>query len=112
MSSFPLKLPLNRSGEEPLKGVARDMAGQPIQTRIARRFGVEEREVEQALSADASFRTLCRDYVLCARALAHWRDSGGEIATGRESEYAAVLDGLTKEIEAQLSALPRSDDED
>ena len=84
------------------------MDRQRIQTRIANRFDVEERELERVLTEDPTFRTLCWEYVMCAKALIHWRDSDTEVASARGAEYSAMLDELTAEIETRLSALRRS----
>jgi hypothetical protein len=71
---------------------------------IKQRFAGNEDAVVRAFWASDAFRSLCRDYLACAAALARWQESESAEAPIRTAEYSELLVELTHEIEALLHA--------
>lgn len=78
-----------------------------ILAAVKREFGARAEAVGQACERSASFRSLCRDYFICLKALEHWRESRSDAAPERSAEYSELLAELAREIEAGLQALTR-----
>ena len=85
-----------------------DSSGPCIDERLLRlvrsRTGASEMAIASAFSRSASFRSLCSDLKVCARAYRHW--SAGESAEQRRraSEYAALLEDLGEEVRTVLGS--------
>jgi hypothetical protein len=85
-----------------------DSSGPCIDERLLRlvrsRTGASEMAIASAFSRSASFRSLCSDLKVCARAYRHW--SAGESAEERRraSEYAALLENLGEEVRTVLGS--------
>lgn len=71
---------------------------------IEGRFPGMKAVVQREFTESESFRGLCRDYVVCANALATWQGSESEEGRARSEEYSELLAELTQELETRLCA--------
>ena len=69
---------------------------------IKHRFAGREELIERAFRHDVTFRSLCRDYRDCHRALARLRREDSAHAALRRAEYMELLDELGCEIRGWL----------
>ena len=61
--------------------------------------------IESEYQRSESFRSLCKDFHVCARALKKWHCSEASTARQRESEYAECLAELEQEIRDWLQCI-------
>ena len=71
----------------------------------ARRFDDRREQIEMEYRHSDAFRSLCRDYLICAKAREKWQSSDSPIAAKREGEYAEWLTELENEIHDWLERL-------
>jgi hypothetical protein len=69
---------------------------------IKDRFAGREELIERAFRHDVTFRSLCKDYRDCYKALARLRRDDLASAAQRRAEYAELLDELGCEIRGWL----------
>jgi len=65
---------------------------------ILKRFPEHYEQIQQLLLKNDTFRSLCEDYRVCAKALRYWNESTSKEATMRREEYRALLEELEEEI--------------
>jgi hypothetical protein len=65
---------------------------------VMNRFPDRRNDLRQMYRTSESFRSICRNYQKCTKALDHWGKSKSEQAPERQREYAALLQELELEI--------------
>lgn len=65
---------------------------------ILKRFPEHREKIQRLFKEKESFRSLCEDYRVCAKALKYWNDSTSEKAQARREEYSALLQELEEEV--------------
>lgn len=65
---------------------------------ISKRFPEHSEKIQNLFKENDSFRSLCEDYRVCAKALKYWSDSTSEKAPARREEYSALLQELEEEV--------------
>jgi hypothetical protein len=65
---------------------------------ILKRFPEHNEKIQCLFEENDSFRSLCEDYRVCAKALKYWNDSTSEKAPARCEEYNALLQELEEEV--------------
>ena len=65
---------------------------------VVRRFPQQSESIRRLFQVDESFRSLCKDYQVCANALDHWCQATSDEAPDRQQEYAALLKELEDEV--------------
>ena len=71
-------------------------------SRVISQFEGWEDCIEKSFQESEDFRSLCEDYVVCARVLEDWQVSTAANAGQRRQEYTELLTELAKEIEDWL----------
>jgi len=66
--------------------------------RVISRFEDCKVHIEQSFQESDEFRSLCKDYAVCERALENWQASNAATATQRQKEYTELLAELGDEI--------------
>jgi len=74
--------------------------------RVISQFEGWKIRIEQSFRESDDFRSLCKDYAVCARALENWQASNAAAATERQQEYTKLLAELGKEILDWLEQRP------
>ena len=75
-----------------------DKRNQDSVARVISQFEDWKTRIEQSFRESDDFRSLCKDYAVCARALENWQASNAATATERQKEYTELLAELGKEI--------------
>ena len=75
-----------------------DKRNQDSVARVISQFEDWKTRIEQSFRESDDFRSLCKDYAVCARALENWQASNAAAATERQQEYTELLAELGKEI--------------
>ena len=70
--------------------------------QVIKQFKGWESCIEHSCNNNSEFRSLCEDYVVCARALENWQASDATVAVQRQKEYAEWLAELEQEIRSWL----------
>ena len=70
---------------------------------VQKRFPDHKDALRQKYRTDKSFRSLCKNYQKCAKALDHWAKSKDKDAPVREKEYKVLLHELELEILKNLN---------
>ena len=65
---------------------------------VMKRFPDRKNDLRQIYRSSESFRSICRNYQKCSKALNHWSKSKHAEAPDRQVEYAALLEELELEI--------------
>ena len=66
---------------------------QKVPFSIIERFPNHQDAISRIFRENETFRTICEDYQLCTRTLAHWNQLDSGEAPERIEEYKAVLRG-------------------
>jgi len=66
---------------------------------IMRRFPAQKNTLRRLYMSNSTFQAVCRDYQVCANALAYWRQSTEDRALERHCEYQELQQSLEQEIE-------------
>ena len=66
--------------------------------RVISQFEDWKTRIEQSFQESDDFRSLCKDYAVCERALENWQASNAAVAAQRRQEYTELLAELGKEI--------------
>ena len=66
--------------------------------RVISRFEDWRSDIEQSFRESSDFRSLCKDYAVCERALENWQASNSVTATQRQQEYTELLAELGEDI--------------
>ena len=69
---------------------------------ITSRFEGSSDLIAQAFKKDKEFRSICKDYCDCDRALESWRNSDAAVAEQRLQEYSELLEELGRDIREWL----------
>jgi hypothetical protein len=65
---------------------------------VVKRFPEHSEKIQCLFKEKDSFRSLCEDYRVCAKALKYWSDSTSEKASARREEYCVLLQELEEEV--------------
>jgi len=65
---------------------------------ILKRFPEHSEKIQCLFEENHSFRSLCEDCRVCAKALKYWNDSTSEKAPARMEEYRVLLQELEEEV--------------
>ena len=66
--------------------------------RVISQFEDWKTLIEQSFQESDDFRSLCKDYAVCERALENWQASNEAVAAQRRQEYTELLAELRQEI--------------
>jgi hypothetical protein len=66
--------------------------------RVISQFEDWKTRIEQSFQESDDFRSLCKDYAVCERALENWQASNEAVAAQRQQEYTELLAELRQEI--------------
>jgi len=72
---------------------------------VRKAFPGREALVERSFERSPAFRSLCRDYRDCLRALEHWSGQASAEREARRREYTELLLELDREIRTWLEAV-------
>jgi len=75
-----------------------DKRNQDSVARVISQFEDWKTRIEQSFRESDDFRSLCKDYAVCERALENWQASNEAVAAQRRQEYTELLAELGKEI--------------
>ncbi|TVL99764.1 MAG: hypothetical protein CV087_16635 [Candidatus Brocadia sp. WS118] len=65
---------------------------------ILKRFRKHSEKIQCLFNENDSFRSLCEDYQVCAKALKYWSHSRSSKAPTRREEYSVLLQELEEEV--------------
>lgn len=73
---------------------------------VQKRFPDHKDALRQKYRSSKSFRSICKNYQKCAKALKYWAKSEDTDAPAREKEYTVLLQELELEILKNLNGEP------
>jgi hypothetical protein len=79
-----------------------------LSRQLQSRFRTDLDLIKLEYTRNDSFRALCSDFAVCARALARWKKSDGQESQALAEEYERWLAELEQEIEEWLLRLEKT----